>query len=351
MAFCNSKEEFSALLCDIPFQWRDAIIKALECVLSVSRNEEETCDGIKECETLTYFEPIQQVGETITLSYKDEKGVVYTRSVSLTTIVNNILDDVDSNCLMPQEEWDEMTFAERMAAIYAKACCVYTSCCGCEECEECEQTCVCTSYLVTGTAPYTVTYKDCDTKLPTEVEVTEAADFAFCALKGTVVITGNATYQDLGECGAEETTSTTTTTSTSTTTTSSSTTTTTTIEETTTTTTTTTSTTTTSTSTTTTTTAAPTTTTTTSSTTTTTTAIPLFYYIADEYDCPCALSQAGVLVTLPQSHTVQVGKFYIPSVDTDKVYTVVNPTPQTPNVAIALTTSNFTTCGGACLST
>lgn len=346
MAFCNPLQEFSALLCDIPFVWRDAIVRALNCVLSVSRNTTETCDSVKDCETLTQFQPIQKVGNIVTFSYKDEKGVTYNRSINIETVFDNLLEDIDPKCLMLQEEWDVLTYKEKLAAIYEKACCVQSQnnpdCCDCEDCEDCIGPCLCMSYLATGTPPYTVNYKDCTTKYPVEIEVTEAEEFQFCAIRGTVSVIGGF-YVEVGECGTEETTTTTTTTSSSTTTT--------TTEATTTTTTTTT---TTSTSTTTTTTAEPTTTTTTtstSSTTTVTTAEPLFYYLADRYNCPCALADAGVLVTLPQSHTVQIGKFYIPVVDTDQVYTIVNSTPQTPNPATALTTNNFTTCGGACLST
>jgi hypothetical protein len=368
MAFCNPKAELSALLCNIPANWRDSIVTALTCILSLRRDGDSTCDGVKECETLTAFQPITVTGNTITFSYRDEKGVTYNRNIDITTVINNLLNGVDAACLMDQEDWEALTFVEKLDAIYAKACCVHGNCgddtgglgCGCEDCGDDDvpciglNACVCTEYIVTGTAPFTFSYKDCTTKLVTEYESLVDNMVGICAIRGSLVLPDGVFCEEIGECGA-------------TTTTTSSTSTTTTIESSSTTTTTTEATTTSSTSTTTTTTAAPTTTTTsttttttsttttsttttsTSTTTTTTIAETLEFYIADEYSCDdCSLTNAGLLVTLPISHSVQVGKFYIPTIYLGFVYSIISSDPQPPASAIALTTANYTTCGGAC---
>lgn len=288
MAFCNPKAEISALLCNIPSQWRDSIVEALSCILSLNRDSNATCEAIKDCETLTYFEPIKRSGNTITLSYRDEKGVLYNRSVDLTTVINNILNGVDSSCLMDQEDWEELTFAEKLNAIYQKACCVHGNCtgggdsgCGCD-CEgnpdePCIGTnaCKCMQYIITGAAPYTFSYKDCDTKLVTEYNSIDDNIVPICALKGSLILPLGVLFEETGECGDIPDTTTTTSSSTTTTTAAP--------------TTTTTSTTTTSTSTTTTTTAAPTTTTTTTttSTTTTTTIAPLLVKISNTLEGIC----------------------------------------------------------------
>lgn len=364
MAFCNPKEELSALLCNIPSNWRDSIVKALTCILALNKDNDAFCDGVKGCETLTKFEPIQQSGNTLIFSYRDEKGVVYSRSIDITTVINNVLNNTNASCLMDQEDWEALTFTQKLAAIYAKACCVHGDCsgmgggsggsgCGCADCGDGEDgeevpcigtnACVCTQYIITGTAPYTFSYKHCTTKLLTEYEVLSSSPVYVCALKNSLILPLNTIWEEIGECGA--TTTTTTSTTTSTTSTSTSTTSTTTVEPTTTTTTT--STTTTSSTTTTTTIAA--TTTTTSSTTTTTTVEALEYYLADKYDCSdCSPIDFAILVALPAAHSVQVGKFYQPTIDDGFVYNIVDPDPQTPASATSLTTSNFTTCGGAC---
>lgn len=337
MAFCNPREEFSALLCNIPSGWRDAISEALECVLSVKRDGNETCDSVKKCQTVTHFEPIKIVNNTLTFTYVDSFGIVHVRNIDLTPIINNALNSVDPKCLMTQEEWNALPLGQKFAAIYSKVCCVYTSCCGCEDCIDCENSCACKQYLTDGTPPYTISYKDCETKLPVTVEVTESNLFEFCAMQGSVSIEGDANYVDTGDCGAiEETTTTTTTTSSSTTTT--------TTEATTTTTTT---------STTSTTTAATTTTSTTTtstSTTTTTTASAFTYYLADEYLCnDCSIFNSNITVRLPASHVVQVGKFYRPVIFAGLVYNILSSTPQPNNPHVPLSTNNFTTCAGACI--
>lgn len=373
MAFCNPKEELSAILCNasVPPEWRDAIVRALSCVISLRRDDEGFCNGVKECETLTAFQPIVRVGNTLTFSYKDEKKVVHSRSVDLTTVINNLLTDVDVSCFMEQEDWEELTFPEKLNAIYEKACCVHGNCsgdgesgCGCEDCGDGEGPCIgtnacrCTQYTITGTAPYTFSYKDCDTKLLTEYESIDDNVVEICALKGSLILPLNTFSVEEGDCGittsstttSSSTTSTTTEATTTTTTTSTSTTSTTTAAPATTTTTTS--------STTTTTTAAPTTsstttttsTTTSTSTTTTTTEAPTFlYYLADEYNCnDCVLWNQNILVRLPASHTVQVGKFYLPEIFVGLLYNILSEDPQTPGGAVPLTTNNYSTCGGAC---
>lgn len=88
---------------------------------------------------------------------------------------------------------------------------------------------------------------------------------------------------------------------------------------------------------------------TTSTTTTSTTTESQAYYLADAYQCgTCININDDVLVSLPVSHTLQIGKFYVPVVDDGNVYTIVSTTPQSPGPAVALTTANFNTCAGAC---
>lgn len=362
MNTCNPYDDISALLCDIPFQWRDALAKALACIMSYKKDRGTTCADIKNCESLTALLPIEKSGDTITFKYKDEKGIVTSRSFSVTDVVSDALDGVDPKCLMSQEEWDALSYSERLSAIFNKSCCVYTSCCECDDCDDCQHSCECKGYFLQGTPPFTVTYKDCDTKLSVTEEIAQE-EYYICAMKGSITLSPGAVYIEAGNCGDATTTTTTSSTTTTTTeeptttTTTTSSTTTTTTEAPATTTTTTTSTTTTTTEapvTTTTTTSTSTTTTettTTSTTTTTTAAEALSYYLADEYDCgTCLVSQSSILVEIPTSHSIQLGKYYQPIAHPSGfVYYIINITPQPVAPAIALSINNFTTCGGACV--
>lgn len=368
----NPKAEISALLCDIPSQWRDAISEALNCALNFVSHVDvsATCEGVKDCESVTsFFTSITD--NNVSVKYVNEKNITTISNLDLTEAINNALDAVDPKCLMTQEEWDALTYEERLDAIFAKVCCVHGDCagsgggggCGCEDCGdgddvECVglEACPCVTYEVTGTAPFIFSYKDCDSKEIVEFESLETDVVQLCAIRGTIVTPDGVICNEiLNECSDETTSTTTTSTSTTTTTTeapetttttSTSTTTTTTEEPTTTTTTS--STTTTSTSTTT-TSSTTTTTTSTSTTTTTTVAEPLFYYLADSYTClNCALVDTDVLISLPQSHSIQVGKFYVPVINDGMVYSIISPVHESPGSSVALTTANYTTCGGAC---
>lgn len=73
------------------------------------------------------------------------------------------------------------------------------------------------------------------------------------------------------------------------------------------------------------------------------------YYLADEYECPDCLVpvRTDVLVRLPASHTIQIGKYYEANPNLGFAYQLV-PGEQPSNPHIVLTTNNFTNCGSIC---
>lgn len=76
----------------------------------------------------------------------------------------------------------------------------------------------------------------------------------------------------------------------------------------------------------------------------------LYYYLADEYNCnDCAgfPTQENILVSLPSNVFVEVGKFYKPVSSELFVYTL-DSAYQAPGTAIALESTAYTTCAGAC---
>lgn len=272
----NPKAEISALLCNIPSIWRDAIVEALTCALSevLHVDADVTCEGVKDCESVTQF-MTTIVDNILTATYVSERNITTIRNTDLTDAINHALDEVDPKCLMTQEAWDALTYQDRLNAVFDKVCCVHGDCagnggdgtgCGCVDCgdgdnpEDCIglTACPCVTYEVIGTAPYSFTYKNCETKLITDFESIEDNISYVCAIRGTLSLPEDVISNEISatcsDIPATTTTSTTTTTTETTTTTS-------------------TTTTTTSSTTTTTTIPPPTTTTTTTSTTTTTTLI------------------------------------------------------------------------------
>lgn len=179
MSFCNPYQELSALLCDVPAIWRDAIARALSCIISLKRDDDETCDGVKECETLTALLPLTYSDGILTMPYRDEKGVLRSRTIDIGTAVEDtLLDGVDPKCLMTQEEWDELTHKERIQALFDKGCCIHDVCadaldCGCGDCDDPLTTTTSTSTTTTTTeAPETTTTTTTSTTSTTTVPAT-----------------------------------------------------------------------------------------------------------------------------------------------------------------------------------
>lgn len=72
------------------------------------------------------------------------------------------------------------------------------------------------------------------------------------------------------------------------------------------------------------------------------------YYLADKYDCgSCTLDTANVVVGLPTGTIPDYGKFYVPMTFDGFTYNLLIST--TPGPSTNLSTSNFTTCGAACV--
>lgn len=348
MKICNGSIDVSQYLCDIPPMWRESITKAILAI--VENNSSLECSSITKCETLTSLSPFTLNGTILSISYTNENGVTSTKSIDISTVLDKSLDDIDPKCLMTAEVWAGLSHTERLEAIFTGSCCIFNNdltepCDDCEpgcfdDCFDCVSSCVCTAYyLLSETVPYTITYKDCDTKYFVELEITETEHY-LCAIKNSLNLPDYVTYVEPGICGVS--TSTTTTLPPPTTTTTSTTTTTTAVPTTTTTTTTI------APSTTTTTTGVPTTTTT---STTTTTTEALAYYLADEYQCStCTVSQAGILVSISSSETVTPGRFYLPvGHPTGFVYEITSASQQVPGPATNIISTNFSTCGGACI--
>lgn len=123
MKICNCHKDLHAYLCDIPFEWRDPIVKALCLILSEQPSE---CQGVSDCETLTFLYSFSINGNILSIQFKDEDGQLTTSSIDITTALNDVLDDVDPKCIMSVEAWQALSFEEKLQAIIDAQC----DCCG-----------------------------------------------------------------------------------------------------------------------------------------------------------------------------------------------------------------------------
>ena len=93
MACSECNKTYQAYLCDIPSAWREQIAE-LMCKV-VGDVEEITCEEVQECETLTTLSPFTLDGDTLSITYVDERGVSITRTIELTGLgdVGNFIED------------------------------------------------------------------------------------------------------------------------------------------------------------------------------------------------------------------------------------------------------------------
>lgn len=119
MDICNCNMDLNAYLCDIPSEWREGIVKAL-CLTFLP--VEQNCTSIKNCETLTSLSGFTLEGSELSVTFRDENGSVFTREIDLSLPIETSLDEVDPNCLMSQEDWDNLSYLEKIQSIIDSHC-------------------------------------------------------------------------------------------------------------------------------------------------------------------------------------------------------------------------------------
>lgn len=298
MNICNCHQDLDALLCDIPKEWREGIVNALCFILQC---EEVECSDITKCQTLTTLSPFTLSGNILSITYKNEKGQIKTRSIDITPAFESILDDIDPLCLTDTETWAEMTHEERMEMI-AEAMCV---CCPPTTTTTTTTTSTsttttttvapdCMSFQVTADEETELSYTDC-TGAP-QNEVFAVGVHQFCAYSGSVsIISGSPVIEIIDVCTGGTTSTTTT------------------------------------------------------SSTTTTTANPFDYYLADQRSCDdCGVVDvSNVVVRFFAGTGVNIGDFHITDPYDGNSYEILSPT--TPDTSVDLTDSlHNTTCESVC---
>ena len=114
---CNCIYDISRYLCDIPNEWKEGITQALCFVYS---DDTKDCNTVHKCETLTYLSPFTLLGNTLSISYKDENNLINTYSVDLST--TDYLSSTTPGCLTTAPLWAELSDLEKIQMIIDKSC-------------------------------------------------------------------------------------------------------------------------------------------------------------------------------------------------------------------------------------
>ena len=116
----TTQEKICQYLETLPSEWRNSIKDALLAI--VAEKEEVECSEFKECEVVTSLSNFSVDGTVVSINYRDENNVVVTRSFDARDILNNILNNVDPNCLASVEDWLNMTIEEKFETLITSHC-------------------------------------------------------------------------------------------------------------------------------------------------------------------------------------------------------------------------------------
>jgi hypothetical protein len=106
------EQELSALLPSLPSKWRDQLVSVL-CEIRAQQTT-EGCEKVKECETVTSLSGFTLSGSSACIEYTNEAGVTVERCFDISSILNNTMNDIIPSCVSSQEEWDAMTYLQRI---------------------------------------------------------------------------------------------------------------------------------------------------------------------------------------------------------------------------------------------
>jgi hypothetical protein len=121
------KQQLLELLNALPSKWADQLADVL-CQIKEDK-ESVDCEKVKGCETVTSLSDFTVSGTTVSIKYTNENGVQVTRSFDAGVVVNGSLDDLDPNCLATPEEWNSLSYDERIQLLIDAhcACCSDTT--------------------------------------------------------------------------------------------------------------------------------------------------------------------------------------------------------------------------------
>ncbi len=186
---CNNCEDvIGGYLCDLPSEWRKQIANVICKFLNptVPLN----CTDVKKCETLTTLSAFSISGSQVCIDYTDENGSTVHRCFNMAEVGLNL----DPKCIMSQEDWDVLTWEQKIQAIIDYSC----------SCQSPQVSCTC--YTVhnleteTGTIEYVVNYIDCEYAAQS-TPLAHGDSISFCATTGSVSTNFTKTITNNGDCG------------------------------------------------------------------------------------------------------------------------------------------------------
>jgi hypothetical protein len=118
------KQQIQEYLSALPSKWAEQLAD----ILCQIREEKESvdCNKVKDCETVTSLSDFTVSGTTVSIKYTDENGTQVTRSFDAGAVVNGSLDELDPSCLATPEEWNTLSYDERIQLLIDAHC----ACCG-----------------------------------------------------------------------------------------------------------------------------------------------------------------------------------------------------------------------------
>jgi hypothetical protein len=120
----NCEDKLAKYLCDVPEKWRTQIVKAM-CLAIEADNATLDCSDVNKCAYTANLSAFYRNGSSISIDYTDEYKNTVTRSFNYEVLVENSMDGLDPKCIATQEDWDAMTYLEKIQTIidYDCACC------------------------------------------------------------------------------------------------------------------------------------------------------------------------------------------------------------------------------------
>lgn len=114
------KQQIEQYLSALPSKWAEQLTTLL-CEIKEERDSVD-CAEVKQCETLTSLSDFTVSGSNVSIKYTGENGIQVTRTFDMSSALNGTLDDLDPNCLATPEQWNSMSYIERIQALIDSHC-------------------------------------------------------------------------------------------------------------------------------------------------------------------------------------------------------------------------------------
>jgi hypothetical protein len=112
----NCTEKISKKLAILPPSMREGLVKT---ICDAFKDRDLNCD---DCEIVKIISPFYIDQDGICVSFRDENNEYSTSCFGINDILTQLTMDVSPGCLMEQEEWNALSFPDRVQAIMNYRC-------------------------------------------------------------------------------------------------------------------------------------------------------------------------------------------------------------------------------------